>query len=105
MKTYAVDFESYYDADCSITTLGPRGYIPYRSFQFFGAPEYLRWGLTSNPLVRQTGLDLMFNGVGGVLGARYRWMGLEGRLETSYYKLIDLPGSMTTINFMIGIAP
>lgn len=86
-------------------TLGPRAYISYARFEFFGAPEYLRWGLTSNPLVRQTGLDLMFNGAGGVLGARYRWMGLEARLETSYYKIIELPGSMATMNLMIGIAP
>ncbi|MFU8807217.1 MAG: hypothetical protein ACNA8W_25635, partial [Bradymonadaceae bacterium] len=49
-------------------TIGPRGYIPYRRFEFFGAAEYLRWGVASNALVEQTGLEVMFNGIGGVLG-------------------------------------
>jgi DNA polymerase len=35
MKTYAVDFESYYDAECSITTLGPRAYFSHPSFDAY----------------------------------------------------------------------
>jgi hypothetical protein len=35
MKTYAIDFESYYDADCSITTLGPAGYFSHPSFDAY----------------------------------------------------------------------
>lgn len=35
MITYAADFESYYDADCSITTLGPRGYFSHPSFDAY----------------------------------------------------------------------
>lgn len=35
MKTYALDFESYYDSDCSITTLGPRGYFSHPLFDAY----------------------------------------------------------------------
>jgi DNA polymerase I-like protein with 3'-5' exonuclease and polymerase domains len=35
MPTYAVDFESYYDDECSITTLGPRGYFSHPSFDAY----------------------------------------------------------------------
>lgn len=35
MKTYALDFESYYDSDCSITTLGPRGYFSHPDFDAY----------------------------------------------------------------------
>jgi DNA polymerase len=58
MKTYAVDFESYYDADCSITTLGPLGYFSHPSFDaymvtvvgddgytFAGHPKDFDWSL------------------------------------------------------------
>jgi DNA polymerase I-like protein with 3'-5' exonuclease and polymerase domains len=32
METYAVDFETYYDRECSISVLGPRGYFAHPSF-------------------------------------------------------------------------
>jgi len=35
MITYALDFESYYDSDCSITTLGPRGYFSHPDFDAY----------------------------------------------------------------------
>ncbi len=35
MITYAIDFESYYDSDCSITTLGPRGYFSHPQFDAY----------------------------------------------------------------------
>ena len=35
MKTYALDFESFYDSDCSITTLGPRGYFSHPNFDAY----------------------------------------------------------------------
>lgn len=35
MITYALDFESYYDSDCSITTLGPRGYFSHSDFDAY----------------------------------------------------------------------
>lgn len=34
-RTYAIDFESYYDSDCSITTLGPRGYFSHPDFDAY----------------------------------------------------------------------
>jgi DNA polymerase I-like protein with 3'-5' exonuclease and polymerase domains len=35
MITYALDFESYYDDECSITTAGPRGYFSHPSFDAY----------------------------------------------------------------------
>ena len=35
MITYALDFESYYDSECSITTLGPRGYFSHPQFDAY----------------------------------------------------------------------
>lgn len=35
MITYAADFESYYDSECSITTLGPRGYFSHPLFDAY----------------------------------------------------------------------
>ena len=58
MTTYAIDFESSYDSDCSITTLGPRGYFshPYfdaylvtvvgdDGFTYAGNPRDLDWSM------------------------------------------------------------
>ena len=64
MITYAVDFESYYDGDCSITTLGPRGYFSHPSFDaymvtivgddgfvFAGCPRGFDWSLLNGQRV------------------------------------------------------
>jgi DNA polymerase len=61
MKTYALDFESYYDKQCSITTFGPRGYFSHPNFdaylmsvvgddgtKFCGAPADFDWSLLNN---------------------------------------------------------
>jgi len=61
MKTYALDFESYYDKQCSITTFGPRGYFSHPNFdaylmsvvgddgtKFCGAPADFDWFLLNN---------------------------------------------------------
>jgi DNA polymerase len=58
MNTYALDFESYYDGDCSIKTLGPRGYFSHPKFsaylmsvvgtdgtRYCGHPKDFDWGL------------------------------------------------------------
>jgi DNA polymerase len=57
MNTYALDFESYYDKRCSITTLGPRGYFSHPDFdaymvsvvgddgtRYCGHPNDFDWG-------------------------------------------------------------
>jgi DNA polymerase len=57
MNTYALDFESYYDKRCSITTLGPRGYFSHPDFdaymvsvvgddgtRYCGHPNDVDWG-------------------------------------------------------------
>lgn len=65
MKTYALDFESYYDSECSITTLGPRGYFSHPNFdaymvtvvgddgfQYAGHPKDFDWhSLQGNTVV------------------------------------------------------
>ena len=35
MKTYALDFESYYDKECSISVLGPLGYFSHPDFDAY----------------------------------------------------------------------
>ena len=35
MNTYAVDFETYYDKECSIKTLGTRGYFNHYDFSAY----------------------------------------------------------------------
>lgn len=64
MNTYAVDFESYYDKECSITTLGPRGYFSHPlfdaylvtivgsdGFQYAGDPKQFDWNLLNGQRV------------------------------------------------------
>tara|TARA_R100000655_G_scaffold27935_1_gene56779 strand:- start:3943 stop:5703 length:1761 start_codon:yes stop_codon:yes gene_type:complete len=58
MNTYALDFETYYDKECSIKTLGPLGYFSHPSFdaymvsvvgddgtEFVGHPKDFDWFL------------------------------------------------------------
>lgn len=58
METYALDFETYYDKECSIKTLGPLGYFSHPKFdaymvsvvgdngyQFVGHPKDFDWPL------------------------------------------------------------
>jgi DNA polymerase I-like protein with 3'-5' exonuclease and polymerase domains len=64
MITYALDFESFYDNDCSITTLGPRGYFSHPAFdaymvtvvgddgyRFAGHPKEFNWSLLEGKTV------------------------------------------------------
>jgi DNA polymerase bacteriophage-type len=63
-KTYAADFETYYDGDCSIKTLGPRGYFSHPDFDaymvtivgddgynFVGHPKDFDWTLLNGAQV------------------------------------------------------
>jgi DNA polymerase len=62
--TYALDFESYYDAYCSIKTLGPRGYFSHPNFDaymvtvvgdngysYVGCPRAFDWSLLDGAVV------------------------------------------------------
>lgn len=64
MITYAVDFESYYDKDCSISVYGPRGYFAHPKFNAYmvsvvgcdgyewcGDPTKFNWQLLEGHLV------------------------------------------------------
>lgn len=64
MQTYALDFESYYDKECSIKTLGPHGYFSHPSFEAYmvtivgddgfryaGHPQDLDWGVLHGNLI------------------------------------------------------
>ena len=58
MNTFALDFETYYDKDCSIKTLGPLGYFSHPNFdaymvsvvgdegtEYVGHPKDFNWSL------------------------------------------------------------
>ena len=58
MKTYALDYESYYDKECSIKTLGPLGYFSHPDFdaylmsvvgddgfEWVGNPKEFEWSM------------------------------------------------------------
>ena len=64
MITYAVDFESFYDSECSITVLGPAGYFSHPSFEAYmvtvvgddgyvyaGCPREFDWSLLNGNVV------------------------------------------------------
>lgn len=64
MITYALDFESYYDRECSIKTLGPHGYFSHPSFEAYmvtvvgddgfryaGHPKEFDWTILKDQLV------------------------------------------------------
>lgn len=64
MKTIALDFESYYDKECSIKTLGPLGYFSHPTFDaymvsivsddgtnFVGHPKDFDWSLLENSII------------------------------------------------------
>jgi DNA polymerase len=64
MNTYAVDFETYYDNECSVKKLGNRGYFshpqfdPYlvtvvsdHGYEYVGCPRQFDWGLLNDALV------------------------------------------------------
>lgn len=64
MKTYALDYETYYDKDCSIRTLGPLGYFNHPDFdaymvsvvgddgyEFVGHPKDFDWGIIEDSIV------------------------------------------------------
>jgi hypothetical protein len=64
MKTYAVDFETYYDKECSVRVYGPRGYFSHPKFdaymvsvvsdtgyEFCGHPKDFDWTLLEDQRV------------------------------------------------------
>lgn len=64
MKTYAVDFETYYDKECSVKVFGPRGYFSHPKFdaymvsvvsdtgyEFCGHPKDFDWTLLEDQRV------------------------------------------------------
>ena len=64
MITYAVDFESFYDSECSITVLGPAGYFSHPSFEAYmvtvvgddgyvyaGCPREFDWSMLNGNVV------------------------------------------------------
>jgi DNA polymerase I-like protein with 3'-5' exonuclease and polymerase domains len=64
MVTYALDFETYYDKECSIKTLGPLGYFSHPNFdaymvsvvgddgyKFVGHPKDFDWSLIKDSIV------------------------------------------------------
>lgn len=78
--------------------IGPRGYIPLGPMEIAFGVDYVRMGLASNSLVRQSGLDTQHNALGMTLGARYRWSGLEARLTGGWTPIFGLDTSVVTLD-------
>lgn len=64
MLTIAVDFETYYDKECSVSTLGPRGYFSHPNFDAYmvsvvaddgyewcGPPKEFNWNMLAGNFV------------------------------------------------------
>lgn len=83
---------------------GPRGYIPVGPVEVTLGVDYARLGLDSNSLVRITGPQLSYNAFNFGVGGRYRWSGLEARLEVGRQTILDFPGDITWLQLCVAIA-
>lgn len=83
-------------------TIGPRLYIPIHLFEFVAGPDYRRVGTANNSLVRLTGVRTSFDAVGGLVGARIRWSGLEVRLEGGGHYIVQLDSAMISTDLAVG---
>jgi len=92
MKTYAVDFESYYDKECSITVQGPRGYFAHPKFdaymvsvvaddgyEFCGHPKDFDWNLLEGQRVLSH--NAFFDETLYLFGADHGWYPLVNAAE------------------------
>ena len=82
--------------------VGPRAYLPFRSFEVSLGADYRRIGVLSNSLVRVTGTDKNFNGLSAAAGLSFRWLSFNVNVEGSFTPLLELPGSIVGIDFGIG---
>ncbi|MEZ4460006.1 MAG: hypothetical protein R3E66_09800 [bacterium] len=82
--------------------VGPRGYIPVGPIELALSAEYMRMGLDSNSLIRITGPALSYDGFSFGAGLRYRWSGLEVRLDGVWQTIVSFPGDI--IGLQLGIA-
>lgn len=86
MNTYAVDFETYYDSECSIKTLGPRGYFSHPLFEAYlvtvvgddgysyaGHPKDFDWSLLDGQTVLSH--NASFDESLYLFGAQVGWFG------------------------------
>ncbi len=84
--------------------LGPRGYLPLGPIELVAAVDYMRLGLDSNSLVRITGPELNFNGMSLSTGIRYRWSGLEARIDAAWQPVFNLPGDVIWLQIGVAVA-
>ncbi len=84
--------------------LGPRGYFPVGPIEFVAAVDYMRFGLDSNSLVRITGPELNYNGMSLSGGVRYRWSGLEARIDAAWQPVFNLPGDVIWLQIGVAVA-
>lgn len=85
--------------------IGPRGFVPLGPVELSYGLDYLRLGLASNSLVKLTGTQTSFHGLSAGLGVRYRWSGIEFRLNTDWQPILDLPGSILSIHLSFALTP
>ncbi len=100
MHTYALDFETYYDKECSITTLGLDQYVRHPDFDAYlvtvvgddgthyaGRPEEFNWSLLEGNAVvsHNAGFDA------GV----YQWLADTGKVPLVKYEVWDCTADMS----------
>ncbi len=87
-----------------MVAVGPRAYIPIGDFEVVLGGDYSRFGLSSNSLVQTTGVNTQFNSSVAVVGGRFRWSGLEVRLEGGWQPIFGLEGSVLSLDLAFALA-
>lgn len=85
--------------------IGPRGFVPVGPIELSYGLDYLRLGVASNSLVQLTGKKTSFHGLSTGVGARYRWSGIEVRLDADWQPILDLPGSILSLHVSFALTP
>ncbi len=84
-------------------TLGPRAILPWGSFRLFADVEYERLGVISNALVRQTGQDLSFNGLGAALGGQWLYGPVLISARASFTQVLEFDAGLLGFTLNLGL--
>lgn len=85
--------------------IGPRFFLPVGPVEIPVIVDYTRLGLASNSLIQTTGIRTGYHGMSLGTGVRFRWSGLEFRIEADWQPYLDLPGSIMGVQFGIALTP
>jgi uncharacterized protein (TIGR03382 family) len=84
--------------------LGPRFYLPVWIFQIYADAEYERLGFISNSLVRVTGEQIGYHGVGAAGGFRWVPAPFFVDLRAGYTELFGLKSGQVSFALSVGLA-